>query len=501
MLPEEFVSSMMRAAVSAPDSRAVIAGDRTASFAELANRARYYAALFRQLGLCPGQRVSYYARSSVDLIAAAAAVFLENAVFTSMHPGFSPTRLAKKLHDCDAAFLLTDRPDCLPENTFEQVHQDAGLFLLARRSPARQENRPDLGAIFYTSGSSGEPKGVAVTPKAMLAAQTAVSDYLSLTAHDVVMSFTTLGSDFGFYNCFIPMNAGAAAVLETELPGRNGDIFNRLELLGVTGLHVFPGVLHALAAAASEETVNTTVRYICSTGQAFPSALLARLRRLFPKAQIFSSYGMTECKRIAFLPDGELEEATGSVGRPLEGLRAYLLDESDAPVLEANQPGELVLAGDQLMEGYWNDTKATRKVFLHDRRGESRLLRTGDVFRRDGARRYWFVGRMDEAFTRNGFQVDPREIERAALTAPGVRDALVVALPHPVEGLQPAIAVTCERTGAEQEAAVRAACTGRLEQHMQPVRYLLLERLPQDASGKTSHRALTEIFLSQAGAI
>jgi long-chain acyl-CoA synthetase len=119
--------------------------------------------------------------------------------------------------------------------------------------------------------------------------------------------------------------------------------------------------------------------------------------------------------------------------------------------------------------------------------GETKMLLTGDLFRRYAAERYWFVGRRDEVFTRRGFQVDPREIERAALSVPGVRDALVVAIPHPVDGHLPGLAVAGPIEPEARnalEAKLRLTCSQRLETHMQPERYLLLETLPRAASGK-----------------
>ena len=206
---------------------------------------------------------------------------------------------------------------------------------------------------------------------------------------------------------------------------------------------------------------------------------------------------MTECKRIAYLPDNELDGAAGSIGRPLEGLRAYLLDANGQIVRGADQIGELAIAGPQLMDGYWNDAKATERTMLHGVFGESKVFRTGDMFRRDAAGCYWFVGRRDEMFTRRGFQVDPREIERAALSVPGIRDALVVAIPHPTDGHLPGLAVAGPVEPEEQNAvaaALRETCQQQLETHMQPDRYLLLETLPRAVSGKLCRKTVLTQF-------
>ena len=502
MLSSAFLDGFLTHTQRFPDRPAIIVDDQVAGFSETLARAKSVARAFRKRGLKPGQRVSFYTENSTEAITVAIGALLSNATFTSMHHNFSTRRLAHKLADCGASFLVTDRMDRV--NTADlglsPAFTEQDTHILARRDDFASTS-PDLGAIFYTSGSSGHPKGVAMRTQAMLAAQSAVTRYIGIDGSDVVMSFATLGSDFGFYNCFIPLNAGATVLMERKSPDASGSIFDRMTQHGVTGLHVFPNVLHDLVAGAGLQTRYPGLRYICSTGQAFPIALLPALRRIFPNAEILSSYGMTECKRIAYLPDSALDGAAGSIGRPLPGLRAYLLDANDEIVRGADRIGELALAGPQLMEGYWNDTGATKKTMLYDVFGETKVFRTGDMFRRDAAGCYWFVGRRDEMFARRGFQVDPREIERAALSVPGIRDALVVAIPHPVDGHLPGLAVAGPFNPDERdavEAALRKACHQQLEAHMQPDRYLLLETLPRAGSGKLCRKTvLTQLQNTQ----
>lgn len=499
MLPSTFLDGFLAAAHLTPNRPAIIVDDQVASFAEALTRAKSVTLEFQEHGLRPGQRVSFYAENRLDGITTAIGALLANATFTSMHHSFSTRRLARKLADCGAAFLVTDRADQIEASDLglSPAFKEHDTHILTRLDDSASP-RPDLGAIFYTSGSSGEPKGVAMRTEAMLAAQSAVTRYLRIDDSDVVMSFATLGSDFGFYNCFIPLNVGATVIMERQPPDGSGAIFDRMTQHGVTGLHAFPNVLYDIVAASDSQTHYPGLRYICSTGQAFPVALLPALRRIFPKAEILSSYGMTECKRIAFLPDSELDVAAGSIGRPLHGLRAYLLDTNGELVLGADQIGELALAGPQVMDGYWNDLAATEETMLYNAFGETKVLRTGDMFRRDAAERYWFVGRRDEVFTRRGFQVDPREIERTALSVPGIRDALVVPIPHPVDGHLPGLAVAAGLLEADArstvEAALRQTCGQRLETHMQPHRYLLLETLPRAASGKLCRTTVLEQF-------
>lgn len=498
MLSSAFLDGFLANTQSSPDRPAIIVDDQVAGFSETLTRAHSVAQAFLERGLKPGQRVSFYSENSIDTITTAIGALLANATFTSMHHSFSTRRLAHKLADCGASFLVTDRADQIDtaDHRLSPAFKERDTHILKRQDDLASPS-PDLGAIFYTSGSSGHPKGVAMRMQAMLAAQSDVTRYIRINGSDVVMSFATLGSDFGFYNCFIPLNAGATVVMERKSPDADGSMFDRMTQHGVTGLHVFPNVLHDIVAGASPQARYPGMRYICSTGQAFPIALLPALRRIFPNAEILSSYGMTECKRIAYLPDSVLDGAVGSIGRPLPGLRAYLLDANGEIVRSADQTGELALAGPQLMEGYWNDADATKKAMLYDVFGETKVFRTGDMFRRDAAGCYWFVGRRDEMFTRRGFQVDPREIERAALSVPGIRDALVVAIPHPVDGHLPGLAVAGPVNPDERDAvgaALRQACHQRLEAHMQPDRYLLLETLPRADSGKLCRKSVLTQF-------
>ena len=498
MLSSAFLDGFLACAQHLPERPAIIVDGQVTGFSETLIRAKSVSSAFRERGLQPGQRVSFYCENSTEAIIVAIGALLANATFTSMHHSFSTRRLANSLANSGASFLVTDRADQIDaaDHGLSPAFTEHDTQILARQDGLASPS-PDLGAIFYTSGSSGNPKGVAMRTQAMLAAQSAVARYTGIDGSDVVMSFATLGSDFGFYNCFIPLNAGAAVMMERQSPDASGLIFDRMKQHGVTGLHVFPNVLHDIVSGAGSQTRYPGLRYICSTGQAFPIALLPALRRIFPNAEILSSYGMTECKRIAYLPDNELDGAAGSIGRPLEGLRAYLLDANGQIVRGADQIGELAIAGPQLMDGYWNDAKATERTMLHGVFGESKVFRTGDMFRRDAAGCYWFVGRRDEMFTRRGFQVDPREIERAALSVPGIRDALVVAIPHPTDGHLPGLAVAGPVEPEEQNAvaaALRETCQQQLETHMQPDRYLLLETLPRAVSGKLCRKTVLTQF-------
>jgi acyl-CoA synthetase (AMP-forming)/AMP-acid ligase II len=477
-----------------PDRPAVLSHGTRLSHAALFAQAEQLAAQMCRHGLAAGDRVLVHARSSAASLVVVVACLSAGFVLATLHHSFDDRKLALQLRDCGARALFIDRDvpaslwadvpgltgilrGDLPRLAWEARPAHAGS---ARPAPSAPE---DAAAIFYTSGSSSQPKGVLVNHANMLAAVDAVSRLFGNTAQDRILSYSSLTSDYGFYNALVPLSVGASVVLEAQPPAEASAVATLMDDEGVTGLQAFPPLLVRLAAELPL-TAPRHLRYVSSSGQAWPAWCMQALQATWPHVSLFANYGLTECKRVACMPPGEWAERPGSVGRPLPSVRAYLVDGEGRLLEEMAAEGELVVASDMVMQGYWQRPQDNARALRDHWFGEPRALMTGDRFRRDMHGYLYPLGRMDDAFARHMLKVDPREVERVLLSRPGVLEAAVVPAADPVAGQVP-VAYVVPRAGfALTEGDILAHCSSQLDWHMVPTAIHFLTELPTTASGK-----------------
>jgi acyl-CoA synthetase (AMP-forming)/AMP-acid ligase II len=216
---------------------------------------------------------------------------------------------------------------------------------------------------------------------------------------------------------------------------------------------------------------------------------VATLRRVFPAAQIFSMYGVTECKRCSYLPPEDLERKPGSVGLPIPGTEFWLVDEQDQR-LGPNQVGELVIRGATVMRGYWEKPEATARRLRPGVLPGELVLYTGDLCRLDEDGYLYFVARMDDVIKSRGEKVALREVEAVLMVLPGVREAAVIALPDAVWGHVLKAFVVAENSAVLDVDHLLAGCRLRLTPAQVPKAICVVAELPRTSNGKIDKAAL-----------
>lgn len=467
---------------------------------DLLAQAERLAEQLRQCGLVSGDRVLIHAKSSVSSLVVVIACMSAGFVLATLHHSFDDRKLALQLRDCGARCLYIDRS--APDSLWAEVPCLRGIL----RSEldgfdwfARPEQQGaavqaaiapvDAAAIFYTSGSSTHPKGVLVNHRNMLAAVDAVSRLFGNTQDDRILSYSSLTSDYGFYNALVPLSVGASVVLESRLPVEASSIARLMDDELVTGLQAFPPLLVRLAAALRPLTPRR-LRYISSSGQTWPAWCMRELQATWPQVQLFSNYGLTECKRVACMPPDEWSARPGSVGRALPGVRTYLADDDGQRIDAVEAEGELVVASDMVMQGYWQRSPENARALRSDWFGEAKVLMTGDRFRRDGDGYLYPLGRVDDAFACHILKVAPQEVERVLLSHPGVLEAAVVPQSDPVAGHVPVAFVVLRPAHGTTIESLLAHCRAALDWHAVPTAIHFLDELPTTASGKWAPRSL-----------
>ena len=347
----------------------------------------------------------------------------------------------------------------------------------------------DLATIIYTSGSTGEPKGVVSAHYNMVAAATSITTYLKNREDDIILNTLPLSFDYGLYQALMAAMFGGTLILEQSFVYS----YKVMELLvreKVTGFPIVPTMVALLLQMDNLAKFDfSSLRYITNTAAALPVSYIQRLRAFFPAATLYSMYGLTECKRVAYLPPEELERRPSSVGIPIPNEEVFIVDANGKEV-GPGEIGELVVRGSNVMQGYWNRPEETARTFRPGRyRGET-LLYTGDLFKRDEEGFLFFVARKDDLIKTKGERVSPKEIENALCSMAGVVEAAVIGVPDEVLGQAIKVYIVCDRRTELTAEKVMRFCSINLESFMVPKYVEFRECLPKSPSGKIDKKAL-----------
>jgi amino acid adenylation domain-containing protein len=437
--------------------------------------------------------VVIFLQNSPEAVIAVFATLLAGGVFSVINPGTKAAKLAYILNNCTARALLTE-PRLAPLAQEAASQAPALGATLVTPFPETSAAEPgfagidlDLAMIAYTSGSTGFPKGVMMTHANIVAAATSITTYLESSPDDVVLSVLPLAFDYGLYQALMCAKVGATLVLEKSF-AYPAVLIEKMRAERVTGFPLVPTLAAMLLNMKSlEPGMFESLRYVTNTAAALPVAHIERLRALFPKARLYSMYGVTECKRCTWLPPAELDRRPGSVGIAIPGTEAYVIGDDGAPAAPG-VVGELVVRGAHVMQGYWEDPESTRRALRPGRYPWERVLHTGDLFRADEEGFLYFVGRMDDIIKTRGEKVSPKEVENVLYELPGVREAAVIGVPDPLLGN--AIKAILATDGSLSEREVIRHCAARLEEFMVPASVEFRDELPKSDNGKISRREL-----------
>ncbi|WP_176560071.1 class I adenylate-forming enzyme family protein [Brevibacillus dissolubilis] len=427
------------------------------------------------------------------------AAVLTGTVFVVLHRDTSAQRMRYLLENAEPIGVVD-----LGTRRADAYQQSAALrFVIDRREAADDCEQldwsvsdsiieTDLALMVYTSGSTGQPKGIMCPNRSVIAAVTAINAFLNNQPDDRIGVLLPLSFDYGLYQLFLAMQAGSSVVFLNEFRTAV-DLVGQLREHRITGFPGLRSVFVPLVRVKKEDATLPDLRYISNTGDALPPALIEKMTQHFPQAKLFLMYGLSECKRALVLPPERVGQKPTSVGRPIPGTRAYVASETGEP-LPYGVTGELVLEGPHVMAGYWKAPEETADKFLLGPAGQPRL-RSGDLFYQDEDGDLYFVARKSELIKSRGFRISPREVEAAVLDAhPAVRECLVYGIEDDLLGQAVCADVTVDDhslTVAEIFASLRVGT----DEHLIPTRIRIVESMPHTSSGKYSRRTAMESSL------
>jgi long-chain acyl-CoA synthetase len=487
---------------------AIAAGERRMTYAELDRAVDGVAAGLHALGVRRGDRVAIVLPNGADAAIAIYGVLRAGGAFLPLNPSIKADKLAYVLADSGAETVIcahdASGPAVEAAETTPCVRRvigsggrvgdlpSLGELAAGPATPPPAALTVDLAAVIYTSGSTGRPKGVTLTHANMAFACGSIVEYLGLRADDRLLCVLPLSFDYGLYQLLMSVRVGAALVIEPgfAFAGRVVELLERERITVLPGVPTLFQVLTSLRGLAERPLPD--LRLLTNTGAALSATVIAGIRRTFPNGTLFSMYGLTECKRVSYLPPDQLDIRPTSVGVPIPGTEAWIVDEHGAEVAPG-EVGELVVRGGHVMQGYWGDPDATSARLRPGRWPWERVLATGDLFRRDAEGYLYFVGRLDDIIKSRGEKVAPREVEEVLASAPGVGDVAVIGVADRLLG-QAVHAHVAPQEGEELDpGALRRHCAERLEEYMVPQRVVVHDALPKSPNGKIDKRALADL--------
>ncbi|MEO3807571.1 amino acid adenylation domain-containing protein [Sphaerisporangium sp. B11E5] len=463
------------------------------TYAEVAAAADGVARELVRAGAGRGTVVAVFAERSAAAVAAFLGTMRAGAAYLPLDPGYPPDRIATVLADSGAAVVLA-RPELahlLPAHDATVIaldpradHGDPHGDVLAPL-PADLPDGPgpdDPAYVLYTSGSTGRPKGVVVPHRALTGFLLAMRDLLGAGPGDVWLAVTSTSFDISGLEMYLPLITGARAVVAAPGVARDGAALARLVAgAGVTHVQLTPSGWRVLLAAGF---TGPHLKALVG-GEALPLPLAAELRAKV--GRLWNMYGPTETTIWSTAWEVPENPAAVSIGEPIAGTSVHVVDQ-DLELVPPGVPGELVIGGAGVADGYLGRPALTAERFAPDPFGGpgARVYRTGDTVRRRAGGALEFLGRSDGQVKLRGHRIELGEIEAALESQPGVRQAAVVVRDQTLVAY----------VAGEPD---RDALAARLPSFMVPAVFVRMDTLPLTPNGKLDRRALPEPEPAEAG--
>ena len=488
-----------------PDAVALIAGEHQLTYAELNEKANQLAHYLIRSGIQPGTRVALCADRSAEIIVSLLAILKTGAAYVPIDPSYPAHRLTYLMQDSAAKMLLTrstiaSKLPPLDTHILLLDHEWPTIALEETANLSHEGHAEDLAYVMYTSGSTGNPKGVLV-PHRAINRLVKNNSFASFTADEVFLQLAPLSFDAATFEIWGALLNGGQLVLAIGERITPEDIGRHIKEYGVTTLWLTAALFHLIATEHIE--ILRPLRQLLAGGDVLSLTHVRRVCEQLPHLKLINGYGPTENTTFTCCHPITLESTaygTVPIGRPIANTRIYILDANMRPV-PPGVTGELYAAGDGLAMGYLNTPELTATKFINhtfaDGRSE-RMYRTGDLARYRADSTVEFLGRMDTQVKIRGYRIELAEIEYALEQSSKVRSAVVVVrtdwvTPNDTPGDKRLVAYVIPEQPGDDAALIqelRQYLQERLPDYMRPAAIMVLESFPRTVNGKIDRRAL-----------
>jgi amino acid adenylation domain-containing protein len=515
---------LSESAAQYPNKAAIVFKDQTITYAELETRTNKLAHGLLALGMEKGARVGIYMNRGVNPIVAACAILKAGGTYVPIDP-LSPVgrinylitkcgiellfTIRERLANIEQAFsgrcplkniIVMDGVDPIPQslgstrvinwqNIPEELGQDA---------PSVNVLDSDVAYILFTSGSTGNPKGVMISHLNSLTFVNSVHGFFQIDKEDKLSNICPLHFDMSVFDIYVALRAGASIVVIPEtvamFPVKLAETIAKNK---ISVWNSVPSALSLLANFASLDNYDfSTLRLILFAGEIFPLKYLRRLQEAIPRARFCNMYGQTEANSSTYYWVDHLPtEAAGilPIGRPLPNFEVFALDEGGRQVLKSGQEGEFYVRASSVALGYWGEPEKTEKSFVTNPLRpdlNERVYKTGDLVRLDSDGNYVFLGRKDHMIKSRGYRIEIGEIESVLCNHPEVKNAVVIPIPDDLIGNRISAIVVPFTPGRITTDDILKYCFTRLPKFMIPEIIEFRDSLPATSSGKVDRKEL-----------
>ncbi len=487
-----------------PDAPALRLLGKVTTYANLNTEVDRIAALLLDRGTQAGDRVILCSAKSPRAIAALHAILRVGAVYVPLDPAAPAKRIATQVSAISPRFVLTDSErlshfsDSFAPSQIVDISEPLPKLNAQEVLETRQSQRSEFDAayILMTSGTTGTPKGIVHTHQSGLAYARMSANLCDLTASDRVSHHTPLHFDMSIFDVFSTALAGACCVIIPEMHAKLPASLSQLtEQEGITVWYSVPyAIIQMVERGTLADRNLQALRVVMFAGEKMPPAALKDFSAHTPNAKFLNAYGPTEtnhCTTATFTHADLDGVGPLPIGHPDVGVSARIGTEALEP-----DSGELLIASDQVMSGYWNRPDQNRAAFctLPDKNGQPRqFYRTGDIVRRTSDGQFFLVGRKDRQIKLRGFRIELDEIELALVNIPDVTEAAAILVGDEIHAF-----VTCNSNPDLN--AIRSDLVSVLPQYAVPHRIGNLKAMPRTSTGKIDRKKLIGIANEQRAA-
>ncbi|MGI8517429.1 MAG: amino acid adenylation domain-containing protein [Acidimicrobiia bacterium] len=497
-----------------PERTAVLDRERSVTYRDLDLGANRIAQMLRSNGVVPGDRVGIYLDKSLEAVMGIYGVLKAGGVYVPLDARAPVARLAYIAADCGIEVLISSgkqaqqiselkklgAPLRMIVNVGEAAPADiSGVDVLnfAASEVSDRLNLPgngmDLAYILYTSGSTGDPKGVMLSHLNGLAFVRWGIAELGIGPEDRLSSHAPFHFDLSIFDLFAASGSGSAIVLvPTATSVFPVEIARFIRQNEISVWYSVPSILSLLVQHGNLEDGDLpSLRAVVFAGEVFPSKFLAQLMKKLPQASFHNWYGPTETNVCTAYPVDTVPDPGGSdipIGKAITGVETLVVNE-DGSSTTAGEEGELLVRGPTVMAGYWGDPAKTAAKLVDDpEHPASKLYKTGDLVVEEPDGNYRFRGRRDHQIKSRGYRIELGEIETALNAHPDVVECVVVAIPDEV--ISNRIEAHVVLTGEQETSRLIKWCAGRVPRYMIPESFRIATALPKTSTGKIDRQAV-----------
>ncbi len=494
-----------------PRRKALFVGNETIRYAELLKRVDAFAQTLFDLGVKPDDRVALFMRNSWEFVVALLAISKVGAIIVPINTFLKSEELSYILEDSEAKLLIASSlfKDVVNESMArqrlktiiwegEQRCENSGemgfkeALSKSGRDKALNRKLEDLAVIFYTSGTTGKPKGAMLSYKNILSNAESGSLLLKIGSKDRTIVFLPMFHSFTFsIGLILPLYVGGGIVIIPSVrPFSN--IFKQTLLKRVTIFFGVPDLYNALVKAKLPWyfMALNRIRIFVSGAAPLPSKTLEQMRRKFRRAKMLEGYGLSESAPAVCINPLHCQKHR-SVGPAMPGYRVKVVDEN-LKELPPSEVGEIMIFGDNVMRGYLKRPEDSAEALVDG------WLRTGDMGWMDEEGYLYIVDRKKDLIISKGINIYPREIEDLIDSFAGVEASAVIGMPDERSGEIPVAYLELEDGASIDIAQLKAYLKEHLADFKIPKRFHIIKELPKNATGKVLKRVLKESILQES---